>query len=100
MQQHPDFLVVFAAGNSGSADGSVAGTVSSPATCKNCLSVGSTNIGMVGFARNWQYASALEMCKPRYGDDTISLLPPCCSTPPGAGGSAFSLRTLTCCVGP
>lgn len=37
--QHPDFLIVFAAGNSGTSSG----TVSSPSTAKNALSVGATN---------------------------------------------------------
>lgn len=39
MWSHPDFLLVFAAGNSGSGGG----TVLSPATAKNVLAVGATN---------------------------------------------------------
>jgi hypothetical protein len=38
MWDHPDFLVVFAAGNSGSGSG----TVGSPGTAKNCVTVGAT----------------------------------------------------------
>jgi subtilisin family serine protease len=98
MHQHPDFLVVFAAGNAGAADG-IIGTVSSPATCKNCLSVGSSNIAMADAARNWQYTSTVEMCLPRYGDDRLSLLPPCCSavSAGAVAGSSCSLLALTCC---
>jgi len=93
MSKHPDFLVVFAAGNSGSLDGSIIGTVGSPATCKNCLSVGSSNIGLAGAARNWEYTSTLDMCERAVG------YAPCCGmTAVGQeAGSACSLLALTCC---
>ena len=96
MNDHPDFLVVFAAGNSGSVDSSVIGTVGSPATCKNCLSVGSSNIGLAGAAHNWQYTSTLDMCKRSDRDGKFSLPSPCCSAGEDAG-SACSLLALSCC---
>lgn len=43
--QHPEFLPVFSAGNSGS---SGAGTVGTPATAKNCLAVGATESRRAG----------------------------------------------------
>lgn len=43
--EHEDFLVLVAAGNDGTAG---AGTVSTPATCKNCIAVGSSE----GFYEN------------------------------------------------
>jgi hypothetical protein len=39
---HPDFLVVFAAGETGRQDAE--GSIAEPGTCKNCLTVGSTHI--------------------------------------------------------
>jgi hypothetical protein len=36
---HEEFVVLFAAGNDGTAG---SGTVSTPATCKNCIAVGSS----------------------------------------------------------
>jgi hypothetical protein len=40
---HPDALVLFAAGNDGDLD-PPDGTVGSPATCKNCLAVGASQV--------------------------------------------------------
>jgi subtilisin family serine protease len=98
MFNHPDFLVVFAAGNAGSSDSSMIGTVSSPATCKNCLSVGSSNIGIEDAVRSWQHTSALDMCKPRYGEGVSPSLSPCCSAAAdSAAGSLCSLLMLSCC---
>lgn len=96
---HKDFLVVFAAGNAGRAGGSVIGTVGSPATCKNCLSVGSTNLGVAGAAHNWRHTSTLDACKPRYGSDKDSLLSPCCTAASAtlAAGANCSLSALLCC---
>ncbi len=96
---HPDFLVVFAAGNAGRAGGSVIGTVGSPATCKNCLSVGSTNIGVAGAAHNWRYTRILDACNPRHGSDKDSVLSPCCLAAPAtsAAGANCSLSALLCC---
>ena len=39
--QNPDFLVIFAAGENGLLDAE--GSIAEPGTCKNCLTVGSTN---------------------------------------------------------
>jgi subtilisin family serine protease len=99
MFDHPDFLVVFAAGNSGTADDGILGTVSSPATCKNCLSVGSSNIGAAASAHNWKYMNPLQLCQARHGDDDSYPLPPCCSRSSvgEAAGSACSLLSLSCC---
>ena len=41
MYNHPDFLIIFAAGENGQLDN--AGSISEPGTCKNCLTVGSTH---------------------------------------------------------
>jgi len=39
---NPEFTILFAAGNDGLKEGSVSGTVGSPATAKNCITVGAS----------------------------------------------------------
>lgn len=39
---HPDLVVIFAAGDHGTSSSNGLDTVSSPGTCKNCITVGST----------------------------------------------------------
>jgi hypothetical protein len=47
---NPDMLIFFAAGNDGLKEGQISGTVGSPATAKNIISVGAsqtTNAGWI-----------------------------------------------------
>ena len=56
-----DFTAVFAAGNEGSAGASPdqgATTVSSPATSKNCIAAGATEVAGQSFTSNPQYVTA------------------------------------------
>jgi len=55
-----DFLSVFAAGNEGAASASNTGatTVNSPATAKNCISAGATEVAGQSFTSNPQYVTA------------------------------------------
>lgn len=60
--ENKDFLVVNAVGDIGTSDAQ--GTVSSPATCKNCLSVGSTHLWNDQYRKNVLYRDPQDdVCK-------------------------------------
>ena len=63
--EHPDWLAVTAVGDAG--DSWASGTVASPATCKNCLSVGASDIFNEEYRESVRFRDPMEdMCDCKY----------------------------------
>ena len=86
---NPEMLVLFAAGNDGTAAPS--GTVGSPATCKNCLAVGAT---VLDPAQNME---AIQDMNPYTAICWMNPDTPCCSTPQGCTLADCCAASSDCC---
>jgi subtilisin family serine protease len=70
VHSNPDFLVLVAAGNDGALN--EAYTIGDPATCKNCLAVGATQVNADQLAADAAYVSPNALC------EQVSNPPSCC----------------------
>ena len=83
---HPDFLIVVAAGDAG--DLQAEGTILSPGTCKNCITVGSSESAALSFTESSRLRNPLDdMC-------SACSFPSFCSRSPVIGGVAISSASI------
>jgi serine protease AprX len=93
---HPDFLVLVAAGNDGAL--AYSHTIGDPATCKNCLAVGATQSNADQLAADAAFVSPNVICSQLPGPPSCCLqTPPACSRADCCSAAKAAGQCAPCC---